>query len=70
MAKAIIRMDAGHALYEGALGTMPLAEGQYIQPGEGPEEAELDLGDRDDLTAGQEEFLNLAPAVLGYRVEK
>ena len=54
-----------------SLAGLPLFDGQYIvgeTPGAETTEVEVELADRADTTATQEQFLNTSEAVVSYKV--
>lgn len=56
---------------EMALANFPFMEGQYVIAGDYGDAGvvEIDLADRTDTTAAQEQFLDTNPLVIGYSIE-
>lgn len=66
MAKLIIQLE--HDADDLALQGFPFFQGQYIESEDGPIVV-IDLGDRTDTSAAQEQYLNTNPNVQGYRID-
>ncbi len=70
MAQLIIAVEPNDVGLE--LACFPLLDGQYIdgESAVSPDRIQVvvELGDRDDTTAGQEQYLNTNPQVVSYEV--